>query len=467
VFQRGNTLFLGRNFRLVVTKLENSTTHHPEKTKSGKGAYFDVTLAPHTANRAIVGSLQTHRRHQLTQNARTEKFRAVIATTSVAKVTRKLLQDFIYAMMRDRNAAATIALERSMLRVLFFHAHGTWRWEGLQDNPATVLKMPTVDNERKRILSDVEKTLLDAAIADCRNGMVGPVIELLRETAMRATEPLEKACWRDVDWTRRVLTLHDPKEGGTSEVPLSPGALQALRDLVPGAPHEPIVTISYESLRAAWNRACERAGISNLKIHDLRRTAATKMALKTGNIFLVQALTRHKSLVMVQRYVQVSADDAVNVLHAQDVPALAAPATQQPAQATQEPALQSPASATSPTPTPAPAPAPAPAMYTMEQMQTMAEVAAKAAVAHMTQAFQAQSAIQMPTPSPSPTQPLALPCDEDLIHEIEEMPVATFADEACDPIAMGGANTVALNRNNEGHLGADNPRAARSLPLHG
>lgn len=45
------------------------------------------------------------------------------------------------------------------------------------------------------------------------------------------------------------------------------------------------------------------------------------MALKTANIFLVQALTGHKTLQMVERYVNVKASDAVKVLHAPAAPA--------------------------------------------------------------------------------------------------------------------------------------------------
>ena len=371
---------------LVVTKLQGASASNPERTKTGQGAYFDVTLAPHTAERDIIGSLKAHRRHQLTENARTEKYRAVIATTSMSKVNRKLLQDFVYAMMRDRNAASTIALERSMLRVLFFHAHSVWHWSELQDNPATQLKMPKVDNERKRVVSEEEKTLLDAAIADCRNSMVGPTLELLSETAMRATEPLEKACWRDVDWKRCVLTLHDPKEGGKSEVPLSPGALDALRALQAlgtSEPDAPIVTITYESLRAAWTRVCERAGIEDLNLHDLRRTAGTNMALTTGNIFLVQALTRHKTLSMVQRYVQVGADDAVKVLHAKKKVEQGKPVQES---VPQEPQKQQSA------------PVEISPMYSLEQMKTMAEAAANAAVA----AMQTQIAAQVPHAGPGP-----------------------------------------------------------------
>jgi hypothetical protein len=40
------------------------------------------------------------------------------------------------------------------------------------------------------------------------------------------------------------------------------------------------------------------------------------MALKTGNLFLVKALTGHKTLVSVMRYANVKASDVVDVMHA-------------------------------------------------------------------------------------------------------------------------------------------------------
>ena len=79
---------------------------------------------------------------------------------------------------------------------------------------------------------------------------------------------------------------------------------------------DPIVHISYEALKASWKHVCERAGVEGLRLHDLRHTAATRMALKTGNIFLVKALTGHKTLGQVARYVNVKAADVVNVMHA-------------------------------------------------------------------------------------------------------------------------------------------------------
>lgn len=284
--------------------------------KTGPGAYFSVQLVEHTTERVIPPGLHRHRKALLNANARTDKHRAVLANTVMSDITREQMQAYIGAMRHEGHSASTIALERSVVRVVFNYAFTVWRWTELFDNPATRLKMPKIDNNRTRVLTIDEQALLEDALAECRNTLVAPALTLLRETAMRASEPLERAVWGDVDWTRSVLTLRDAK-AGAREVPLSPAALQALQELSPGEPNEPVVRISYESLRAAWRRACERAGIEDLRIHDLRHTAATRLALSTGNVFLVQKLTGHKNLNMLERYVNVSADDVVEVLRTQ------------------------------------------------------------------------------------------------------------------------------------------------------
>lgn len=339
---------------LSLTKVESQPAERPSKAGKGgarplRGALFQIELVPHTNERRVPNGLHKHRKALLNANADTDKLRAVLAATPVAEVTRDQVQKLMDQMRADGKAASTIALERAILRSLFNYAFSTWDWPELRDNPATMLKMPTVDNERSRVLSKKEQDLLDEALSSCRNDLVAPTLTLLRETAMRASEPLERALWSDVDWGRMVLTLRDAKTG-RREVPLSAEALvalQQLQSLSTGKQDEPIVRISYEALRAAWRRALERAGIEDLHLQDLRHTAATRMALKTGNVFLVRALTGHKTIQMLERYVNVSADDVVEVMHgsseSQSLPALRVPPgnararAEQPAVQTQRP----------------------------------------------------------------------------------------------------------------------------------
>lgn len=280
-----------------------------------KVVFFKVSLAAHTDARVIPQGLGAHRKAQLTKTANAQRYREVLSTTKLSAVTRTIMQDYMDALCKEGAAPATVALERSIWRVLFNYARTSWSWASLEDNPATELKMPEVNNIRKRVMTLAEQQLMDASLAACRNALIAPTTTLLRETAMRSSEPLQHAYWGDVDWQRQVLSLRDGK-AGKRDVPLSPVALQALRELGPGKPDERIVTVTYEALRAAWGRACGRAGIADLQVHDLRRTAATRMALHTGNRYLVKALTGHQTDAMVERYINVEADDVVKVFNA-------------------------------------------------------------------------------------------------------------------------------------------------------
>lgn len=290
-----------------------------KKSKSAAGGnsgkYFEVSLERHTNERRIAPGLAGHRRAQLTKTAGASQHRAVLATTAMSEITRVQMQAYMDCLRAEGAKPSTMRLEQALWRGLFNHAHSVWRWQAVIDNPATKLKMPAVENERDRVLSHAEQDLLDEAMNECKNTRVKPMVALLRETAMRSSEPLETALWRDVNWDAKLLHLRDAK-AGKRDVPLSPLALQALRDIGVGQADEPMVKITYEALKAAFQRACTRAGIGNLKIHDLRHTAATRLALRTGNIFLVKALTGHKTLAMVTRYVNVKASDVVDVMHA-------------------------------------------------------------------------------------------------------------------------------------------------------
>ena len=397
-----NYLRMARLDTLLVAPLEAATRVVPgtpeaatssdkasSKAKKRSTVYFSVTLAPFQAERVIPNGLHAHRKAQLTKTSGSQKHRAILAQKKLGDIRRDDMQSYMNAMRDEDVAPATMKLEQSLWKVLFNYAFTTWGWASLKDNPACRLEMPAVDNERKRMMSHTEQTLLDAALLECRNALVAPVVTLLRETAMRASEPLEHACWGDVNWERRVLCLRDAK-AGKREVPLSPVALQVLRDLGQGEPDERIVKISYDALKKGMQRACERAGIKDLHLHDLRRTAASRLALKTGNLFLVKALTGHKTDAMAARYMQVGADDVVAVMHAPEPAPLATPAVGDgmPHSAAQKLA----------TPTVQP-------MFTLEQMQTMAQLAAQAAVDSLRVVEQAaECSIPQLTPRPAPPQ---------------------------------------------------------------
>ena len=57
-----------------------------------------------------------------------------------------------------------------------------------------------------------------------------------------------------------------------------------------------------KDIRTAFKNACKRAGIKNLRIHDLRHTVATRLVLAGVDLATVSKLLGHSSIQMTMRY---------------------------------------------------------------------------------------------------------------------------------------------------------------------
>ena len=241
-------------------------------------------------------------------------------------------------MIDDRFSNSSINNELSILSPFFVYANKVWNWSPLP-NPCAAVKYRKVNNERNRVLSEGEQEALANALATCDNPYLAPFVGLAIETAMRKGELLKTARWEMVDWQERVLRLPTAK-GGKRDVPLTRAAVELLKGMPNFGTSGPIFPVTENAIDSAWERACKRAGIENLHIHDLRHTSATRHAKRlNGNIFLLQLITGHKSLSMLKRYVNPTTKDALAALDATEpAPHAPAPAEPMPAVKTQVPA---------------------------------------------------------------------------------------------------------------------------------
>jgi len=62
-----------------------------------------------------------------------------------------------------------------------------------------------------------------------------------------------------------------------------------------------------QNLKRYWYPALRRAGIENFHFHDLRHTFASRAAMSGVDLYTLQALMRHRSSLMTQRYAHLSA----------------------------------------------------------------------------------------------------------------------------------------------------------------
>lgn len=290
------------------------------EAETNKNYHWVVELVPCPATRDVPKTLQQHRSKQVKRAMNSDWHRALLARTTMSEVAPHHVQGLMNAMRKEGYEASTIELERSLLRPLFNHARTVWSWPEPQHNPAVGLDLPDVDNKRTRVLTNAEWALIVESLQHAKKRRyVIPALALLLDTTMRSSELLLTAHWQDIDMVRCILKLKTAK-AGSREVPLSPAAMAILRLLTEKAgaadPTARILPITYETLKAAWIKACKRAGIDDAHIHDLRHTGATRYALEYhGNVPLLKVITGHKTDSQLARYVNLKADDAVSKMH--------------------------------------------------------------------------------------------------------------------------------------------------------
>jgi integrase len=274
-------------------------------------------VAPRSRQKIPKG-LAEHRKGQANRTESSDKQRQKLARMFVADIQAHELQKLADIMVQDGYSAATVGLERAMLSSLFAYAKHSWRWLEPAHNPAQGLKLPKIDNARSRVLSNEEWRAIGTALDSCKNVYLAPALALLLETAMRCSEALVSATWGDFDDERCILRLREAK-AGWRDVPLNPGAMDVVRQLQARAqsvgadallPTAKILPLTYEALKAGWQRACQRAGVQGVNLHDLRHTSATRFALElNGNLPVLKVITGHKTTSQLMRYINIKPDE--------------------------------------------------------------------------------------------------------------------------------------------------------------
>jgi integrase len=178
-------------------------------------------------------------------------------------------------------------------------------------NPCARVKRLRTPDMRVRYLSREEEIRLVAALP-----VIGPargLVELALHTGMRKSEILSLT-WARVDFERGVLLVTNTKTGRDRQVPINSDlravllAAQVRRNgpyVFAGPTGRPY---SAAWLHATFKAACSAAGITGLRFHDLRHTAATRMAEAGVSAFNIKAVLGHANIQMTERYAHATTD---------------------------------------------------------------------------------------------------------------------------------------------------------------
>ncbi|MDB4308054.1 site-specific integrase [Gammaproteobacteria bacterium] len=186
-------------------------------------------------------------------------------------------------------------------------------WGIYVHNPVRDIRIPADNRPRDRRLQTGEEPRLLEACREARNPWLLPIVQLALETAMRQGE-LIRLGWEHIDLNRRTAHLTDTKNGEPRTVPLSTTAIRVLHALPRSLHGQAFPGVTTEAIKRAYIRAVRRAGIENLRFHDLRHEATTRLFEKGLNIMEVASITGHKDLRMLRRYTHLKAEDLARKL---------------------------------------------------------------------------------------------------------------------------------------------------------
>lgn len=139
--------------------------------------------------------------------------------------------------------------------------------------------------------------------------------ELLLLTGARSGE-LANAKWAWVNWALQIIAIPDSKSGPKT-IYLSKDAMALLREQQKrSSSHEYVYPgrdpgKHIHNLRKPWVRICEKAGLSGVRVHDLRHTAAS-LAMGSGtSLAVVGRLLGHTQVQTTLRYAHLDTDPAL------------------------------------------------------------------------------------------------------------------------------------------------------------
>ncbi|QBE64280.1 tyrosine-type recombinase/integrase [Pseudoduganella lutea] len=211
----------------------------------------------------------------------------------------------VVAAYRDERlrtvGAGTIIRELSILSGIISHARKEW---GLPTaNPCALVRKPQTPPGRTRLLTSEEEARLLAELRPIRrrSSWMVPLVTLALESAMRRGELLSLR-WEHINLTAQTAYLPLTKNGTARTVPLSRKAVAILKELPSYSESGVVFPTSHMTMHNCFVAACKRAGIANLRFHDLRHTATSRLAEKLPNVIELAAVTGHQTIQMLKRY---------------------------------------------------------------------------------------------------------------------------------------------------------------------
>ena len=218
-------------------------------------------------------------------------------------ITPELIHEFKKMRKAQGVKSSTINRQLTIAKRAFNIAIREWGWN--VDNPFSKVPAERETTRRDRWLTyEEEEALLNASPQWLRDFITFAIWTGLREGNIINLKR------EDVDLKRRLVYIRKTKNGSPLLLPLHDKAYEVLekRLRIAYLEHDYVFTsptgkkIMANNLRRAFRKAVRRAGLKDLRIHDLRHTFGTRLAQSGVDLYTIAKLLGHKDVRATQRY---------------------------------------------------------------------------------------------------------------------------------------------------------------------
>ncbi|MDE0032477.1 MAG: tyrosine-type recombinase/integrase [Deltaproteobacteria bacterium] len=230
---------------------------------------------------------------------------------SISEVDRSRVAKFHYGLRETPQAA------NNAVRILsrMFSMAEAWELAPPGRNPCRAVRRYR-EVRRERFLTPGEYREVGRVLKEAEaNGSVSPpaaaALRLLMLTGCRKNE-IVRLRWDDVDRVARELRLSETKTGPRS-VPLTP-AVEAVLDRIPRNGDNPWVIAGKKggahmvNVDAVWIRLRAKAGLEDVRIHDLRHSWASRALALGESLSMIGKLMGHGQVATTARYAHLARD---------------------------------------------------------------------------------------------------------------------------------------------------------------
>lgn len=225
-------------------------------------------------------------------------------------ITKKDIMQLHTNMVQKKKLAPATANKVLIFISHVFNVAMQLEIKGIEVNPASKIKPYLLNNARERYLTKDEATrLIDAINQTEQNIHLKYIIPMLILTGARRGEVL-KAKHEDFNLNQLCWTIPTSKSGKKRVLPITPQLLELYKSIPKD--DTPYLFASakskkpYVTIYVSWNSARTRAGLKDLRMHDLRHSFASALVNSGRSLYEVQTLLGHSTSKMTQRYAHLS-----------------------------------------------------------------------------------------------------------------------------------------------------------------